>query len=224
VELVELLLSLDADPDRPDAKNRGPLSYAARRNHKKIVDLFLSRGADADRPDKNGRAPISYAVEAGGKGLVTLFILKGAQVNRPDKVHGGIIMHALKHKDVELVRLLYDAGASIDVFHVRSQTTPLVQAVSTGRAEIVKFLIEKGAKVDEADEDNESPLWKAARFKHQDIALILLEAGADPLIAAIGCDEHDPDDGKSALDVAKENNLSEIVELMEKIIQQRQVS
>jgi ankyrin repeat protein len=224
IELVELFLSLGADPDGPDDKNRTPLSYAATRNCKTLVELLLSKGADADRPDNNGRAPISYAVQAGYKDIVKLFMTKGVQVSRPDRLHGGIMMHALKHKDIDLMGLLYDAGADIDVLDARFETTPLIEAVSTGRADIIKFLVDKGATIDAGGPSNETALWKASRFKHQEIAMILLEAGADPLAKAIGCYDGDPDDGKSALEAAKENRMDEVVKIMEKVIQQRQTS
>ncbi len=54
----------------------------------------------------------------------------------------------------------------------------LCWAVRFARAEMVELLLEKGAKVDAADTEGNTPLHWAARLGHLDIARLLLEHGA----------------------------------------------
>ena len=79
------------------------------------------------------------------------------------------------------VRMLVEAGASLE--NEPNNYTPLAYAAHQGHNRIVRYLLQRGARVD-ADAQNgviyvNTPLMMAAMQGHEDTALWLLRAGAD---------------------------------------------
>ena len=81
----------------------------------------------------------------------------------------------------QAVRMLVEAGASLE--NAPNHYTPLGYAAYQGHDRIVRYLIERGARVDGDARDGISfvntPLMMAAIQGHRDTALWLLRAGAD---------------------------------------------
>ncbi|CCX32295.1 Similar to Ankyrin repeat and KH domain-containing protein 1; acc. no. Q8IWZ3 [Pyronema omphalodes CBS 100304] len=88
--------------------------------------------------------------------------------------------HASDHGDVEMLRLLLEKGANMNM--VKQSWTPLHKAVEDGNRPVVEVLLEFGADIDAlAYEDGMSPLMLACTMwpSHKEIIVILLENGAD---------------------------------------------
>lgn len=81
----------------------------------------------------------------------------------------------------QAVRMLVEAGASLE--NEPNNYTPLAYAAYQGHNRIVRYLIERGARVDADAQDGtiyvNTPLMMAAIQGHMDTALWLLRAGAD---------------------------------------------
>jgi quinoprotein dehydrogenase-associated probable ABC transporter substrate-binding protein len=73
--------------------------------------------------------------------------------------------------DTKRVEQWLEAGAD--------PTQELSNAIIAGDAERIKFLVEKGAKLDEADSQGWTPLTNAARQRKDKIVALLIELGAD---------------------------------------------
>ncbi|KAL3482059.1 ankyrin repeat-containing domain protein [Aspergillus californicus] len=84
--------------------------------------------------------------------------------------------------------------------------TPLCHASKKGYTKIVKFLLEKGAHVDEADKRKNTPLMYACREGHCDTAKFLIDQGADWNLQGA--------DGYSCLHFATEARKINIVEML----------
>ena len=93
------------------------------------------------------------------------------------------LMLAIEKKDAALVRKLVEAGAKPDLFCHR-KNYPLIKAVRSGNAEIVKILIDAGADVNEK-QSLESAIEYAARWNRHEIIPLLLEAGAEQRYRAL---------------------------------------
>ena len=79
------------------------------------------------------------------------------------------------------VRMLVEAGASLE--NEPNNYTPLAYAAHQGHNRIVRYLLQRGARVDADAQDGvvyvNTPLMMAAMQGHEDTALWLLRAGAD---------------------------------------------
>ena len=94
---------------------------------------------------------------------------------------------AISYCNVAGVVEAIEAGADVNeygMFKARKESpgsfvTPLASAVFTANAEILRLLIEAGAKVDQVDDDGLTPLCAATVLGNCDICRLLLESGAD---------------------------------------------
>jgi len=84
--------------------------------------------------------------------------------------------------------MLVEAGASLD--NAPNNYTPLAYAAYSNRQRTLRFLIERGARIDadviERQVYVNTPLMMATIQGHRDVVTMLLVAGADPLIRVRG--------------------------------------
>lgn len=86
----------------------------------------------------------------------------------------------------EIVTLLLDAGAKINAKASDTGETALMNAVTRGHMEIIKLLLEKGADVAPKNRFDFNAFTSAVAAGKQDIAGLLLDAGAKPDEGASG--------------------------------------
>ncbi|HEY2846795.1 MAG TPA: ankyrin repeat domain-containing protein [Pyrinomonadaceae bacterium] len=123
---------------------------------------------------------LARAVADQDKGLVRELISKGVEVNAKESSYNKItpMFLAVESGDVEIVQMLLDAGAKVNV-RSTSKETPLMRLDSDGTRPLVELLIRNGARVNVADKDGNTPLILAAENSTDDAIAALIEAGAD---------------------------------------------
>ena len=103
------------------------------------------------------------------------------------------------------VRLLVEAGASLE--NAPNFYTPLAYAAYQGHNRIVRYLIERGARVDGGADGGiayvNTPLMMAAMQGHADTAIWLLRAGANPKVRIHM--------GHTAAELAQKNNHGNVI-------------
>jgi len=166
-----------------------PLSLACVNGNEKIVDLLLSKGADANSKLLGGETALMTAARTGNVATVKSLILKGAEVNAKERKGQTALMWAAAEGNLEVVSALLDAGADFRT-HLPSGFTALFFAVREGRTAVVKRLLSAGEDVNTRIETEKgsgrfpavgtSPLMLAVENGHFDLAMVLLETGADP--------------------------------------------
>jgi uncharacterized protein len=122
--------------------------------------------------------------------LVRRLLARGLDPNVPDWL-GRTFLHACAaNGDRSIAAILLDAGASIDAKDIESNATPLASAVqcacSVGNSKLaergrrmVEFLLKRGAATNlPGDKPWSTPLSRAIRHGHTDIAKLLKEHGA----------------------------------------------
>lgn len=187
---VQLLISAGAD-----VKNRhdGYTALHMASKSSEMVNILLRAGADVNAVTDSGTPSLALAVVGGYTDVVQSLLAWGP------KIFGPVICFAADRDDIELVRILLDAGADIDGCSNHSKRTGLTAAVEKNNANLVKFLLDSGANVEgkpsymevawdkrenwsdfrDSHWNNYTPLQAAAFHERIEVAGILLEAGAD---------------------------------------------
>ena len=80
---------------------------------------------------------------------------------------------------VDAVRRLLDAGVPVDTKQTRTGWTPLLAAVRANKPDVVKLLLERGAKPDLASNTGYTPLMAAVQTRHPAMIRLLLLRGAN---------------------------------------------
>lgn len=93
-------------------------------------------------------------------------------------MEGSPLIAAAQSGHLALVRLLVEAGASVDL-GIEGDGNPLIAASGAGWTDIAAYLIEKGADVNAAVEGDETPLINAAAKGHLETVQLLVHAGAN---------------------------------------------
>lgn len=131
-----------------------------------IVELLLQLGANPNATDRAGHTPL-YCVgnecyEESGGDIVRALVQAGADVDTPcDLKHCTALHMAARRGNILVAGALLDCKANIEV-RDKSGDTPLRRAVNCGKAEMVAFLLSRGADAHAKGSRGLTP-WQAAR-------------------------------------------------------------
>ena len=105
-------------------------------------------------------------------GQIVLVLTVGACERQIDKD----LVSAAANGDTSKVESLLAEGANIEA-HANDDWTALTIAAERGRVDTVRFLLEKGARVNAKEGGGHTPLFWAERNNHKEVAELLKSAG-----------------------------------------------
>jgi sugar lactone lactonase YvrE len=129
-----------------EAWSRGmPLYTAAENGHVEVVDVLLAAGEPLNFP--GCRAPLLAALGADQWAMALKLIRLEAELaidcrNKPGM--GDVLTRWARAGNLDLLTDFFEAGVPVDMLN-RQGTTALAEAVTIGRIEVVKVLLERGA-------------------------------------------------------------------------------
>jgi ankyrin repeat protein len=132
-------VKLDRGDDTMLTTGTTPLLRAAKAGDVEVIRLLLAKNADPKLATRNGINPVMAAAGLGTKEEDTT----GRRKTEADAI--------------ESIKLLLDAGVDVNAADNRGQTA-LHGAAEKGYDQVVKFLAERGAKLDIKDKQGKTPL------------------------------------------------------------------
>lgn len=143
-----------------------------------VRDQLVKDNMDPNSRDTENQTSLSYAAQNGHVAVVQLLLDHGADANL-NYEFGSMspLFFAASRGHLATAKLLLDNGADANK-DVRSK--PLEQAaIMGGDLDIVKLLLDKGAKVDSKYVNGVTPLWLAVSHGHKAVVELLLKKGAN---------------------------------------------
>ncbi|KAL9696031.1 hypothetical protein quinque_015316 [Culex quinquefasciatus] len=178
--MVQLLLGKGADADALDRCGKTGLNYAVRSKSVEIVTTLLKYGATLYEYDL-GWTPLHEAASVGSLELVELFLAQGVDVNRRARHGLTPLMLASFARQTNMVKLLLDRGANVNLGTYGDGYMPLHCAAHKNCPEMIRLFAKKGADVNcLAKSMGYTPLQEAIRNKAAKAVHLLLSLGADP--------------------------------------------
>jgi ankyrin repeat protein len=200
-ETVELLVKAGANVNAVNRYGVPPLAQACTNGNAAIVKLLLKAGADANATMKGGESVLMLAARSGNVEAVKALLARDANTAARERLGQTALMWAAAEGHTAVVRALLDAGADINAT-VDSGFKAFFFAVRGGHLDTVRALLAAGADVNAmmqrpqggagrggrgggvrpfaARGPGTSPLTLAVQNAHFELAIALIDAGADP--------------------------------------------
>lgn len=191
--MARTALALGSPVDSKGIERMTPLYLAARSGHLPVVKMLLARRANPSSQNRDtGFTPLHVAGEYGHVAIVRVLLDAGVQPNVRNYRQQTPLWQVSWQKrstDVEVARILIDAGATIDAPD-KDGWTPLHIAVRHGNLPILTHLASRGADLDRRINACCTPIMVAMANGRADSLRVLAEAGAD--LNAIDADGRTP--------------------------------
>ncbi|XP_043267430.1 serine/threonine-protein phosphatase 6 regulatory ankyrin repeat subunit A-like isoform X3 [Venturia canescens] len=171
--------------------------------------LLAAAGRDIRlKVDGKGKIPLLLAVEAGNQSMCRELLSQQATDQlRATTPAGDTALHlAARRRDVDMVRILVDYGASVDMQNGEGQT-PLHIASAEGDEGLVKYFYGVRASASIADHQDRTPMHLAAENGHASVIELL----ADKFKASIF---ERTKDGSTLMHIASLNGHSECATML----------
>lgn len=190
LESTKILIAHGADVDAvSEQQGSRPLHLAAEANSINVLVPLVQAGADIEAKDGLGRQPLSRAAAAGHAKAVERLLFYGAEIDARNGVsYRTPLIEAAYEGHLDSVKILVQRGADINIRADNGKTALWYAATESsyrpaGGPQLIEFLAEKGANLEEADNTGMTPLaWarvSAARSEiYKEIAEVLIDLGA----------------------------------------------
>ena len=178
-----------------------------------VADL-LRRGFDPNARGPKGQPALIVALRGDSrKAAAALIAAKGLKVEERNAKDESALMLAALRGNLSAARALIRLDADVN----KTGWTPLHYAASgttQDAAAMVALLLEESAYIDAASPNGTTPLMMAVRYGTGDVALLLIEEGADPTLKN--------DLGLTAIDFARQADRADMVDLVAQAVRRRQ--
>ncbi len=187
VDAADLLLRAGADANAANDFRTTPLSEACTNGSGAFVRLLLKSDANPNTVIATGETPLMTCAKTGSVDAVRILLEYGAAINAKEPQQSQTaLMWAAAERHPDVVSALIEAHADLKAV-TRQGFTAMHFAARVGDLETVKLLLAAGVDVNLlTDPGGYTPLLVAAMRAQVDLAVYLLEHGADPNIDAAG--------------------------------------
>ena len=205
---LEALAKAGADVNQLNLDGRAALQLAAQGGHASCVDILVAMKADVNVQTKDGRAPIHFAAQGGHLSCIQLLVTKfGVDVNVQDIEDEMAPIHlAAERGHAPCIEFLVASKANVNA-QTKRGTTP-IHFAAKGHSSCIDMLVTKyGVDVNVQNKTGWTAVFVAVLFNSPACIPTLVQLKADVNIRS--------GDGKTPLEKAKEEGLSQCVAALE---------
>jgi len=190
VSAVELLLASGAAVNAQGAHVGTPIHMAALTGQKALVQMLIDKGADVSSRSDDGQTPLYQAAKKGSADVAKLLLSRRADVNARTKSGYTALMASASNGNPGVAKVLLEHGADVGV-RDKDGVTALLSAC---RSLLIRYTLEASTpgandlrrKVPGADWVAEREMLQRVKGDFSAIAVMLVNRGADPNLAAPG--------------------------------------
>ncbi|TGO38028.1 hypothetical protein BHYA_0083g00070 [Botrytis hyacinthi] len=156
------------------------LHLASRYGSKNNIDVLLSQKLDINQKDRGGMTPLHFASVYGRDENVECLLDANADYSQLDNYNNRAFHYAAMFGELETLKILYGRGSYRYINEANSYSNaPLHLASIFGHGSVVKWLLQKGAAVNQPGTGGGTPLCLASDRGHIEIVKELLIHGAN---------------------------------------------
>ena len=179
---VDRILSSGVDINWRDNKGNGFLHFCALKNLTESMKYLISKGANIHMENNDKQTPLYAAVDGDSIDAVQLLITTGANVDHLDAYKRTPLQDAVISNRSRVVDILTMHTKSVDNKDKYDRNL-IFDAVSNGNKSLInKVAQNKNVTINQVDAEGNSVLHHSTVMKDPDLAMKLMEEGADPTI------------------------------------------
>ena len=178
---IEEIFNDTINLDEVDKEGETYLHLCAKNGYLESAKWLLDKGVNIEAENKEKNTPLFYAALSDNNALTKFLISEGANVD-----------HVNKHKRTALQEALIAGKRTINILFEHTQNLNNVDiygnnlifdAIANGNTELIEKVINtKSIDINKINNEGNTVLHKDAVLKNSDLAIRILEKGADPTI------------------------------------------
>lgn len=192
VASVKLLREHGASANIANNEGRSVLLNTFRHKSYAVVDYLVAQGADINRIDNRGLTPLDAAILSLKSSdsrtvyrFIEHFLTFKPNLDLQKSLAGGLggepALHlAAQFGHADMVALLLDHGANVNLKSLTRGATALHYAVYANQPEVAKVLVAHKANLELTEMSGATALQMATQLRRPDLVRILTDAGAAP--------------------------------------------
>jgi uncharacterized protein len=207
LQMIDLLLARGAPIDARNLAGATALYFAAEGSHISIVQRLMERGADVKLTGRSGISPVAAAAYAGNDVIVEALLAHGADERTADETGKPPIVYAAAGARLDVLKRLLARNIDVNARYSNDLTVlmwasgPDDKAPEAQAVQVISYLLDAGARIDDRDDRGRTALMIAAEGGHEEIANLLVARGADASLKDKA--------GKRAADLTRLSSLRE---------------
>lgn len=178
-ELVELLVKKGSNLNDTNSVDWTPLHVACKNNRNDITEFLLTKQVDIEAKTSAGYTPLHFAIINKNLEMINLLIKNGSILRKKDNCGWNSLHLAVNTNTKEVVDLILSKSLICVNEKNIYQETPLHLATKLNNYELVKLLIQKGARINDKDVNGKTPLHIAADKCSKEIVQFLVDKKAN---------------------------------------------
>jgi len=191
-EMESLLISKGANLESRNVDGNTPLMEAVRGGNSNSIEKLLTSGSDASTRNIKGDTPLHIAVGLERIDIINMLLKTGVSIHARNTRNRSPFQMSLSLSPRIVSALLENNRINIsDDFGNSVLHVALHERASEN---IIKVIINQGAKVNAVDYNGKTPLRLALDYEMLESAKLIADSGADPFISAV--------DNKSPVEIA----------------------
>ncbi len=189
-------------------KGENFVNYVIANNYIKVKEE-LENHINPNARDRDGRTALNWAVHTGNIEMIKLLLKHNADLNALNGEGMSSLADALNSNKVNMIEFLVKEGAKLYPNNSDSPEKAFFEAVIFDNIDAVEKALKSGVNINSVDMYNNTALTYAINTNNTKMVDLLLKKGADFNIRGYH--------NISPLGIAKRNNISEIIGILEKL-------
>ncbi|MBN2268827.1 MAG: ankyrin repeat domain-containing protein [Acholeplasmataceae bacterium] len=175
LELAKKLISRFASVNIENRQGELPIHLAAQKGNLDMIRLLIESGSFLNKKTMEDKLPVHYAIQGGQTEIVPYLLTQSKQSWFMKDTYGNTLLHhAAKTSNVRLIEMLLNQNLDPNALNSQFET-PIFNAIRFGSIETIRLLLASEAYLDIKNRRFESPLDTAMIFGKQEIAEYLNE-------------------------------------------------
>lgn len=178
LEVIKFLVSEGIDVNKKDKHLGSPILMAVRCNQTETIKYLLEKSAEKSPDNPRKWNLLHYAINnSQDAGLIEVLLRYGVTPDHKN-FRGQTPLHFAARRAPEILKLLLDAGADVNIKDIKGQT-PVFNAIDDQTKDNLQLFYKRGASIKEKDLSGRTPLFYSIQGCSLSTASMLLKMGAD---------------------------------------------